>query len=297
MAATSDETNMMIDTLRTSLRTDFPEIDSHYSDEYLASVLNVPNRTFEYARDEKIRGALQWRREYDVDVLCDAFYHVVQADNEDGADGIFRPTMNSVISDKKEEDCQDDSNTKKRLFTPSQSLIDVCQSRAFVFGGYDHDGRAILFARTAYLDWWKTGVQDGLRYHVLVIEHVLRMIRESNNTEKGGRVEDRRRNEEDNPTENKKGLLREVTPESFVLYVDTSNLSFIPPPLGALTGMCKLLQRAYPDRVHKIYIGPVNAVLMNLQKYVSPYLRPRSRDKICLLEVIPDRDNIVVRGG
>ena len=278
MAATSDETKMMmIDALRTSLRTDFPEIDSHYSDEYLASVLSVPNRTFEYARDEKIRGALQWRREYDVDVLCDAFCHVVQADNEDGADGIFCPT-------------------KKGLFAPSQSLIDVCQSRAFVFGGYDHDGRAILLARTAHLDWWKTGAEDGLRYHVLVIEHVLRMIRERNNIEKGGRVEDRRRNEEDYPTENKKGLLREAIPESIVLYVDTSNLSFIPPPLGALTGMAKLLQRAYPDRVHKIYIGPVNAVLMNLHKYVSPYLRPRSRDKICLLEDIPDRDT-VVRGG
>ena len=296
MAATSDETKMMIETIRTSLRPDFPEIDSYYSDEYLASVLSVPNRTFEYARDEKIRGALQWRREYDVDVLCDAFCHV-QADNEDGTDGIFCPKMNAVISDKKEEDCQGNSNTKKGLFAPSQSLIDICQSRAFVFGGYDHDGRAILLARTAHLDWWKTGVEDGVRYHVLVIEHVLRMIRErNNNTEKGGR-EDTRRNEEDNLTENKKGLLGEATPESIVLYVDTSNLSFIPPPLGALTGMTKLLQRAYPDRVHKIYIGPVNAVLMNLHKYVSPYLRPRSRDKICLLDVIPDRDNIVVRGG
>ena len=59
--------------LRASLRTSYPEIDALYSDEYISAVLSVPNRSYEYARDMKIRGALEWRRCDNIDALVAAF--------------------------------------------------------------------------------------------------------------------------------------------------------------------------------------------------------------------------------
>ena len=67
-------TSQIISTLRKSIRQTYPEIDHLYSDAYLASVVSVPDRTYEYARDEKISTALEWRRDYGVDLLVDAFY-------------------------------------------------------------------------------------------------------------------------------------------------------------------------------------------------------------------------------
>mmetsp|Transcript_8152 Transcript_8152/g.17613 ORF Transcript_8152/g.17613 Transcript_8152/m.17613 type:complete len:283 (+) Transcript_8152:85-933(+) len=244
-----------VDTLRLSVRRSHPEIDRLYSDAYIGAVLSVPNRTYEYARDEKIIGALEWRRSFDVDALVGAFRC------DEGAGGVFRLV---------------DSGPKNgSFFDPSQSLVDICLSGAFSLAGFDNEGRAVLRSKAALLDWWKTGVEDGIRYHVLVIEHALRVISENRN--------------KDNDT---RGGDNESIPESMVLYVDTSDLGYIPPPLGALTGMAKLLQRAYPDRIHRIHVGPVNAVLMKLYEFISPYLRPRSREKISLMECAPNKETI-----
>ena len=62
-----------ISSLRKSVRQSYPEIDQLYSDAYLSAVLSVPDRTYEYARDEKISKALEWRRDYGVDLLTEAF--------------------------------------------------------------------------------------------------------------------------------------------------------------------------------------------------------------------------------
>ena len=236
-----------VSSLRASLRPSYPEIDIVYSDVYLSAVLSVPGRTYEYARDEKITKALEWRRSYGVDDLTAAFRY-------DDEGGIFI-----------EANENDSNKNRQSLFVPSQSLIGVCLSGALSFAGFDEEGRGIIHAKTALLDFWKTGVDDGIRYHVLIIEHALKMLLERN----------------------KNNINDEVTSESLVLYVDTSDQSLFPPPMGALTGMAALMQQAYPDRIHKIYVGPVNVVLRALYELVSPYLRPRSRDKIVLLETKP----------
>ena len=56
--------------LREDLRETYPEIDELCSDAYLQSVLDVPGRSFEKARDAKIAASLAWRREFGVDALC-----------------------------------------------------------------------------------------------------------------------------------------------------------------------------------------------------------------------------------
>jgi len=241
-----------VSTLRASVRQSYPEIDQLYSDAYIAAVLSVPNRTYEYARDQKIIGALEWRRSYAVDMLIAAFQY------DDGAGGVFR-----LVDDTARIDNGNNPSD------PSQSLVEVCLSGAFCFVGFDREGRGILHSQAALLNWWKTGVNDGIRYHILVIEHALRVMSEHKNNGE-----------------------RETIPESMVLYVDTSNLGLIPPPLGSLTGMATLLQRAYPDRIHRIHIGPVNIVLMKLYEFISPYLRPRSRDKISLMEDAPNEEQM-----
>lgn len=236
-----------VSSLRASLRPSYPEINVVYSDAYLAAVLSVPHRTYEYARDEKITKALEWRRSYGVDDLTAAFRY------DDEGEVFIEANEN------------DSNKNRQSLFVPSQSLIDVCLSGALSFGGFDEEGRGILHAKTALLDFWKTGVDDGIRYHVLIIEHALKMLLERN----------------------KHNIDNEERSESLVLYVDTSDQSLFPPPMGSLTGMAGLMQQAYPDRIHKIYVGPVNVVLRALYELVSPHLRPRSRDKIVLLETKP----------
>ena len=310
-------TSQIISTLRKSIRQTYPEIDHLYSDAYLASVVSVPDRTYEYARDEKISKALEWRRQYGVDSLVDAFYWCDSADDNDndsgegGARGIFRAkeVNNNNNDDENENESTNINQSQKQnqpvspVFVPSQYLVDVCLSGAFRFAGFDKEGRAILHSQTALLDWWRTGVEDGIRYHVLVIEYALRMILIAGHRQHNGRDNTvLREDRETNISESKRNDRDQVqvaatntttapesvgVSESMVLYVDTSNMSLIPPPMGALIGLAKLLQRAYPDRIHRIYIGPVNPVLRKLYELVAPYLRPRSRDKIVLLEGVP----------
>ena len=64
-----------VDTLRGSLAAKFPEIHRVHTDAYIAAVIAVPGRTYEYARDEKISNALQWRRDFGVDALCGCLRH------------------------------------------------------------------------------------------------------------------------------------------------------------------------------------------------------------------------------
>ena len=247
-------------TLRSNLRPEYPEIDKLYSDSYIQSVIDVPGRSFDYAKDEKIRGALEWRRNYGVDglvrsVVCD-----------EGDNGTF-----SVAETRggKKSNADDKSN-----FLPSPGLIQACKTGAFRVHGFDDDGRIIIHARTALFDWWTIGVEAGIQYHVLVVEHAIQMIMDRNISAAGI------------------GNDHGTTKESMVLYVDTAEASLVPPPIGALTGFASLLQRAYPDRIHRIYLGPISSLLRRLYEVISPYLRPRSRDKIVLLASSPSRDAV-----
>ena len=233
--------------LRAALRPTHPEIDALCSDAYLSAVLSVPGRAFDCARDAKVKGLLEWRRAYGVEALTAAFRRE--------PDGTFRPVDGGVVG-----------GGGDGAFAPSARLVAACRSGAFRLAGFDPaSGRAVLVARTAVLDWWNTGVEDGVRYHVLVIEDALRRMRERNEG-KGGAA----------------------TAESMVLRVDASDMGLLPPPPGALYGLATLLQRAYPDRVHRIEVGPVSAALRALYGVAAPYLRPRSREKIALLDRAPN---------
>jgi len=77
-----------------------------------------------------------------------------------------------------------------------------------------------------------------------------------------------------------------ASPESITLFVDPSG-PLQAPPIAALKGMATLLQRAYPDRIHKITVGPVNFVVRSLYRLVAHLLSKASRDKMTLVGVRP----------
>jgi len=224
--------------LRESLSQEFPEIDEVCSDRYLSDVLSVPNRAFEYARDEKIRKALLWRREFGVGDMCKRFSYDMQA-------GMVEYTPGSTES-----------------FICSPALLKLCKSRALrILPNRDEDGRIVLLAETQLLDWHAAGVEAGLRYHVLVIEAALSMVRAENGK----------------------------TPESMVLLVDTTAPLFAaPPPVAALQGMVSLLQKAYPDRINRIVVGPCNFMVRGLYKMASGFMAEKSRHKIKLVGTRPE---------
>jgi hypothetical protein len=80
--------------------------------------------------------------------------------------------------------------------------------------------------------------------------------------------------------------------ESMILYIDTSNMGLLPPPLAALTGLAMLMQTAYPYRFERAYVGPVNILLRGLNKAVSVFLTAGSRQKITMMKDVPSNETV-----
>mmetsp|Transcript_101718 Transcript_101718/g.328228 ORF Transcript_101718/g.328228 Transcript_101718/m.328228 type:complete len:375 (+) Transcript_101718:65-1189(+) len=225
--------------LRAGLVKDFPEITLLCSDAYLTAVLGVPNRTFEYARDEKIGKALAWRRTFNVEALRSRFRY----DMEEGV-------LNLIPADE---------SGRANSFEPSPALLKLAKSRALrILPERGEDGRVVLLAETQLVKWREVTAEAFLQHHVLVLEAAFDMIRNTS----GG------------------------SPESIIVLVDASG-PLQAPPVAALQGMAMLLQRAYPDRIHKICLGPVNFVVRSLYNVVTHLLSKTSRDKITLVGVLP----------
>jgi len=209
------------------------------SDAYLTAVLGVPNRTFEYARDEKIKKALAWRRTFDVEALRSRFRY----DMEEGV-------LNLIPADE---------SGRANSFEPSPALLKLAKSRALrILPERGEDGRVVLLAETQLVKWSEVTAEAFLQHHVLVLEAAFDVIRNT-------------------PGAN---------PESITLLVDASG-PLQAPPIAALQGMATLLQRAYPDRIHKICVGPVNFVVRSLYNVVTHLLSKTSWDKITLVGVRP----------
>ena len=309
--------------IREALRKDFPEIDALCSDAYLESVASVRGRSLDYAIHRKVRESLEWRRCYGVDDLRSAFLHVrgegggsethpatngggvfVPAHAQEPSDpegGVREPkevnaTTPTTSDDSPVSTNSEDGTIRESHFVPTPELVEVCASGAFVLREEemigdlrdpavqrDEDGsfrrencrRLVVHADTSRLNWWRTGVTAGLQYHVLVLEEALERIRTEN--------QNRERNLRESVGEEAVGPLS----ESLVILVDTTNLPRLPPPLSAPRGMIQLMRKAYPDRIYRIYVGPVHPWLRKLYNYLSSSLRPRTREKIVLLDEAP----------
>ena len=243
--------------IRDALVAEFPEIEAVYSDDYLESVASVPNRTMDHAIS-KIKRALGCRRSYEVDALLHTFESVPA---NEMAGKVFVPCA---------------IKNHQITFDPTPKLVKVCASCAFVLLDeelVDRDNgerRLVVYADTSKLNWWEIGVAAGLQYHVLVLEDAFARITRENRGRKDS-------NYATPPLE-----------QSLVLCVDTTAPPRLPPPLGALRGMVRLLQKAYPDRIHKVYVGPISPLIRGLYaKGVRPFLKPKLQQKIIMLGTVP----------
>jgi hypothetical protein len=285
---TSDPTIVL---LRQQIRQEYPEIDDIYTDVYLATVLSqsssegINNKncscssSLENNGDDnnnsssigiatkKIRESLQWRRNVNVDLLTSAF---AMGDDYDSV-GVFHPTTAAASTTGEEDNIIPPTTTEL-------TMIDICQSGAFRFVGFNNKGKAILHARAALLNWRKINIDDGIKYHILVIEHARKAMLLRNNN-------DATKNENE-----KRNIV--VSSESMILYIDTSNMGLVPPPLAVLTGLAMLMQTAYPYRFERAYVGPVNILLRGLNKAVSVFLTAGSRQKITMMKNVPSNETV-----
>lgn len=253
----SDNSTRNCQIIRDAVVTEFPEIETVYNDDYLESVAGVPNRTMNHAIS-KIKRALGCRRSYQVDALLRTFEAVPA--NEMAAK-VFVP---SAIKNH------------QIIFDPSPKLVKVCASCAFVVLDEEleerdnGERRLVVYADTSKLNWWEIGVAAGLQYHVLVLEHAFARITSENKCRTNS-------NDATPPLE-----------QSLILCVDTTAPPLLPPPMGALRGMVRLLQKAYPDRIYKVYVGPISPLIRGIYaKGVRPFLKPKLRQKIILLGKVP----------
>jgi len=236
----TESTKLGVAKLREVLTSEYPEVEWQFSDRYLSDVLSVKGRAFEYARDEKLRKSLEWRREFGCDRVCSRFKY-------DMAGGIFE-LMPSVA------DSPD-------IFIPSPELLELSKSGALrILPNRSKAGHIVLHAETQSIDWNAVGVEAGTQYHVLLIEAALNIIRSEHGQ----------------------------SPEALILLVDTTGpLLARPPPISALQSLVSLLQRAYPDRIQQICVGPVNLMVRGLYSIVSRFMSPKSRSKIKLVSHRP----------
>jgi hypothetical protein len=219
---------------------------------------------------KKIRESLQWRRDVNVDLLTSAIVVCDDYVNE----GVFCPTTTS-------------SSTAAAGDDVIPELVNICQSGAFRFVGFDNKGKAILHARASLLNWRKINVDDGIKYHILVIENALKaMVMRNNNVKK------KDANGVIPPPPSAANNDIGVSSESMILYIDTSNMGLLPPPLAALTGLAMLMQTAYPYRFERAYVGPVNILLRGLNKAVSVFLTAGSRQKITMMKNVPSNETV-----
>eukprot|EP00532_Pseudo-nitzschia_australis_P011019 CAMPEP_0168229358 /NCGR_PEP_ID=MMETSP0140_2-20121125/15231_1 /TAXON_ID=44445 /ORGANISM="Pseudo-nitzschia australis, Strain 10249 10 AB" /LENGTH=490 /DNA_ID=CAMNT_0008161161 /DNA_START=44 /DNA_END=1516 /DNA_ORIENTATION=- len=150
---------------------------------------------------------------------------------------------------------------------------------------YHYRRRLVVYADTSRLNWWQTGVKAGLQYHVLVLEQALERIRTENSKQNSNSTTTYDDDNDDDTTEG-----RAPPPplsESIVVFVDTTNLPRLPPPLSVPRGMLELVKKAYPGRIHRIYVGPVHPWLRKLYNYLAASLQPKTREKIVLLDEAP----------
>jgi hypothetical protein len=178
-------------------------------------------------------------------------------------------------------------------------------------GRRSKENMLVLYADTSRLNWWKTGVIAGLQYHVLVLEQAFEQIRRSNNCKNKNNVH---KEEEEEEEEEDELLLS----ESIIICVDTTNrrcrrnigsnihcgrgcgrerrnswlMNNLPPPLSVVPGMVELMQKGYPTRIHRIYVGPIHPWLRTMYNYILPTMKPRSRKKIILLKEAPNNLNL-----
>ena len=129
--------------LRIDLRTQYPEIDHVYNDDYLHKILSMPGNSFESARDEKVIKALLWRRAFGVDVLCDTLRFV----------------------------CGEWVQIESELYRPQPSTINLCRSNTLA---WETTQGAVLRSIVGKIDW--SDALAIMQHHVVLIEYGISTI-------------------------------------------------------------------------------------------------------------------------
>ena len=132
--------------IRSELRGEYDELDQLYTDAYLEAIVSVPGRSYECARDEKVREALKWRRGFNVDALC--------------AEASF---------------CQGEWRLSDGLSITRPRTLAMYRSGLLAWDG------PVLWSIVGQTDW--TDEFAILQYHVRVIEHGITAVLPKANTD------------------------------------------------------------------------------------------------------------------
>ena len=145
--------------LRDGLRSAYPEVDTLFTDSYLSSVLLVPDRSFEYARDQKMANALQWRREFGVESLIGEICY----ENDQW-------TQAFVVNPDEDELMPGEEGAA----VARPGVLEMCQAGHLAWRGEDDSGRPVLYSDAGNVDW--TDVAAIIQHHVRLIEHGIREL-------------------------------------------------------------------------------------------------------------------------
>lgn len=128
--------------------------------------------------------------------------------------------------------------------------------------GYDFERRPILWVRAQLKDWSKLKTEDEVFAHVTMIDAMIRHMA--------------------------------VGVTTFVVVSDASNIGLRQVSISLMRELMKLLVTAYPDRLHRLYAGPVNQTIKTLAAMLMVVMPARLSRKI---RIVRDVGSTLVQDG
>ena len=172
---------------------------------------------------------------------------------------------------------KDEKIAKALLWRREFGVNGLCQELAYLGGEWVRTGAATTVAQPSVLELcssgsltWENATPPMLRavvpradwndtlatlqHHVRVIEHGIAAI------------------------------LPLTGAQCFSVCVDVSKLDvFCMPSTAVIRGLISLFQTAYPERIDRIYVAPVNSMLRRVLELFRPLMSARSRHKVVFL--------------
>jgi len=124
---------------------------------------------------------------------------------------------------------------------------------ASYWNGHDKNGRPILYVRLKMLQLIRLDVTKVIQMHTLLLDTAI----------------------------------REMMPdgvEQFVFVADCANLGIVDIDIKLARGLLNTFLQGYPERLEKLYVGPVNTFIKVLSRLLKPLMPARLFEKIVFMD-------------